>query len=207
MHINEILVFGQPSNVITPKLLKNDENWSVETAENVLTIGGSFASSFLSSPPKIILPFLSCNPTYGGQCPPCCSPPDFSPFLIEGVPIVPICKPYIFYKSDLLSTEKIITATLKPLIFSLKSVGIYGGRLQHLRKHNHHKPIPLLSDQAVSPTATTKCGNRINDNYDYTEVISAYIKQTAIIITTKGQYAAMWLFSACALCLRLVCIG
>lgn len=43
MHINEKTYSLQPSNVITPKLLKNAENRSVETAENVLTYGGSFA--------------------------------------------------------------------------------------------------------------------------------------------------------------------
>lgn len=43
MHINENTYSLQPSDVITPKLLKNAENRSVETAENVLTYGGSFA--------------------------------------------------------------------------------------------------------------------------------------------------------------------
>ena len=43
MHNNEIVFLAQSSDVITPKLLKNAENRSVETAENVLTYGGSFA--------------------------------------------------------------------------------------------------------------------------------------------------------------------
>ena len=129
MLINEKTYSLQPSDVITPKLLKKAEKRSVETAENVLT--------------------------YGGQCPPCCSLPDFPPSLMEGVTIFPICKPYIFHTSGLLNTEIIITAILKPLIFLPKSVGIYGGRLQRLRKHIHHKPIPLPAKQAVPPTATT----------------------------------------------------
>ena len=43
MHINEIITFGQPSNGKGYNLLKNVENRSVETAEIVLTYGGSFA--------------------------------------------------------------------------------------------------------------------------------------------------------------------
>ena len=35
-----------------------------------------------------------------------------------------ICKPYIFHKSDLVNTERIITAILKPLIFSFSTVGL-----------------------------------------------------------------------------------
>ena len=120
-----------------------------------LLLEESLLWTFLAHHKRIIIPFLSCNPTYGEQCPPCCSLPDFSFCLWKGVTIVPICKPYIFYRSDLLNTEIIITAALKPFIFSPKSVGIYRGRLQRLRKHNHHKPIPLLSNQAVPPTATS----------------------------------------------------
>jgi len=66
-----------------------------------------------------------------------------------------ICKPYIFYRPDLLNTEIIITAILKPLIFSFSTVGTYGGRLQRLRKHIHHKPVLLPAEQAVPPTAIT----------------------------------------------------
>ena len=66
-----------------------------------------------------------------------------------------ICKPYIFYRPDLLNTEIIITAILKPLIFSFSTVGTYGGRLQRLRKHIRHKPILLPAKQAVPPTATS----------------------------------------------------
>lgn len=43
MHINGKFSFMQPSNVTTSKLLKNDENRSVETTENVLIYGGTFA--------------------------------------------------------------------------------------------------------------------------------------------------------------------
>ena len=43
MHNNEIVSLAQSSDFITPKLLKNAENRSVETAENVLTNGGSLA--------------------------------------------------------------------------------------------------------------------------------------------------------------------
>lgn len=43
MHSNEIISFGQPSNGKGYNLLKNVENRSVETAENVLTNGGGFA--------------------------------------------------------------------------------------------------------------------------------------------------------------------
>ena len=66
-----------------------------------------------------------------------------------------ICKPYIFHRSGLLNTEEIITAILKPLIFSFSTVGTYEGRLQRLRKHIHHKPVLLPADQAVPPTAIT----------------------------------------------------
>ena len=89
MHINEMFGFVQPSDVITPKLYKNAENRSVETAENVLTVGGVFALSLLSPPPKIILSFLSCNPTYGGQYPHRYSLPDFSFLLMEGSNHIP----------------------------------------------------------------------------------------------------------------------
>jgi hypothetical protein len=43
MHINGKFSFMQPSNVITPKLLKNVENRSVKTAEKVITNGGALA--------------------------------------------------------------------------------------------------------------------------------------------------------------------
>ena len=81
--------------------------------------------------------------------------PVFPFSLWKAVTVFPICKPYIFHRSGLLNTEIIITAILKPLIFSFSTVGTYGGRFQHLRKHNRHKPIPLLSDQAVPPAANT----------------------------------------------------
>lgn len=51
--------------------------------------------------------------------------PVFPFSLWKAVTIFPICKPYIFHRSDLLSTEKIITAALKPLIFSFSTVGTY----------------------------------------------------------------------------------
>ena len=66
--------------------------------------------------------------------------PVFPFSLWKAVTIFSICKPYIFYRPDLLNTEIIITAILKPLIFLPKSVGTYEGMLQRLRKHNHHKP-------------------------------------------------------------------
>ena len=66
--------------------------------------------------------------------------PVFPFSLWKAVTVFPICKPYIFCRPDLLNTEIIITAILKPLIFLPKSVGTYEGMLQRLRKHNHHKP-------------------------------------------------------------------
>ena len=82
-----------------------------------LLLEESLLWTFLAHHKRIIIPFLSCNPTYGEQCPPCCSLPDFSFCLWKGVTIVPICKPYIFYRSDLLNTEIIITAALIRLYF------------------------------------------------------------------------------------------
>ena len=63
MHINEMVTSVQSSNVISYKLLKNSDNRSVKTAENVLT--------------------------YGGQCPHRCSLPGFSLFLMEGSNHIP----------------------------------------------------------------------------------------------------------------------
>ena len=51
--------------------------------------------------------------------------PVFPFSLWKAVTIFPICKPYIFCRPDLLNTERIITAILKPLIFSQKTVVTY----------------------------------------------------------------------------------
>ena len=85
--------------------------------------------------------------------------PVFPFCLWKAVTVFPICKPYIFYRPDLLNTEIIITAILKPLIFSFSTVGTYGGMLQRLRKHIHHEPILLLAEQAVPPTAITNAAD------------------------------------------------
>ena len=52
VHIYGKVYIWNPSNVITPKLLKNADNRSVKTAENVLTVGGVFALNLLSPPQK-----------------------------------------------------------------------------------------------------------------------------------------------------------
>jgi len=51
--------------------------------------------------------------------------PVFPFSLWKAVTVFPICKPYIFCRPDLLNTEIIITAALKPLIFSFSTVGTY----------------------------------------------------------------------------------
>ena len=118
-----------------------------------------------------------------------------------------ICKPYIFYRPGLLNTEIIITAILKPLIFSPKSVGIYGGRFQRLRKHNRHKPIPLLSDQAVPPTATSNAAAVSTTN----QITRRWSRRTWSLqwelIKVQTRYTAIRSFSAYTLNMRLVCIG
>ena len=64
-------------------------------------------------------------------------------------PLSSICKPYIFHRAELVNTEIIITATLKPLIFSPDSVvtvmkGITFFPIRYIFfRHSYHQSCPM----------------------------------------------------------------
>ena len=77
-------------------------------------------------------------------------------------PLSTIGKPYIFHRSDLVNTEKNITAALKPLIFLLDSVGTYEGAFSVITIYQFQvMPSPALTRTDIFLSKCRSSQNRI----------------------------------------------
>ena len=115
-------------------------------------------------------------------------------------PLSTIGKPYIFHRADLVNTEIIITATFKPLIFSLDSVGTYEGafsvitiyQFQVMPSTDYSRPAvlfqtPLPSHQPYTLSPTTM----LQPCTHFTRIITIsflpFLKSLPSVLTYGGE--------------------
>lgn len=153
-----------------------------------------------------MIPFLSCNPTYGGQCPPCCSLPGFSFLLMEGSNHIPDMQTIHFSQVGFVEYGDNYYSYLETAYIFAEICRYLWREVSALTETQSTQTNTAARRISCPANSDHKCDSRINNQHDHTEVISAYTIFTAQTNRVK-PVIRLFDYSAHTRCVCALCVS